>query len=177
MRRTVIAMLVLAALAAVFSLGTAAEAAPICNQTPPGTCRLAFNNGVGISSVLLKILGKDPSPTNPGGQNLTVRVCELTAPFDDPVRATVIRTASPKDIVSCQTPGAGVNTACSVTPAAKPATAASDTVFAIVQEVFGVADDTDDSIVEITAPGWDTLQVFVEDAQNATITTTRAVCP
>jgi hypothetical protein len=170
-------MLVLAALAAVFSLGAVAEAAPICNQTPPATCRLSFGNGVGISSALLKILGKDPSPTNPGGQNLTVKVCEAASPFDDPVRATVIRTAAPKDIVSCQTPGAGVNTPCSVTPAAKPATAASDTVFAVIQEVFGVADDTVNFIIEVTAPGWDTLQVFVEDTQNATIATTAAACP
>jgi hypothetical protein len=64
-----------------------------------------------------------------------------------------------------------------VTPAAKPATAASDTVFAVIQEVFGVADDTVNFIIEVTAPGWDTLQVFVEDTQNATIATTAAACP
>jgi hypothetical protein len=177
MRRSMRILLLAATLGGLLSLGAIGEAAPppICSQNPPGECRLRWNNDGGVSSSLLKIVVKDIAPNNPAAQHVKVRVCD-TGVLDDRFRLTVIRTATPKDILACHT-FTGDSIGCSVV-AAKAPSSASDTVFAIIQEVIGGAgDDVDGAFVQISAPGWETLKVYVEDNQNASVSATTDDCP
>jgi hypothetical protein len=174
MRRSMLILLLAATPGGLLSLGTIGEAAPICNQNPPGECRLQWSNAGGVSSSLLKIKVNDIAPNDPAAQHVKVRVCD-PGTLDDRFRLTVIRSAAPKDVQACHT-FAGDSIGCSVV-AAKAPTATSDTLFVIIQEVVGAGDDVDGAFVQISAPGWETLKVFVLDNHNAQVSPTTLDCP
>lgn len=153
------AMIALASVGVLFSF-TAQASAQTCNtNSVPLQCNATFTPSAATGVALLKVVARDIAPINGGAQNVTAQVCDVGA-LDDTFGLEVIRIAVPKEIRRCVT-AAGSGTGCSVTPVAQPATAASDTLFVVVQKVSGAV--TDGGRVEIRAAGWESLRVTRED--------------
>jgi hypothetical protein len=148
-------------------LGVAAQAsAQSCNTNSiPLQCNGTFTQSASTGAALLKVVAKDLSPINPGGQSVTAQVCDVGA-LDDTFGLEVIRTGAPKEIVRCVT-AAGSGTGCSLTPVSKPATAAADTLFVVIQKVSGAV--ADGGNFEVRASGWETLKVTREDTWFMTV--------
>jgi hypothetical protein len=162
MHRAVIA---LASVGVLLSFTAQASAQSCSTNSVPLQCNGTFTPSAATGTALLKVVAKDVSPINAGAQNVTAQVCDVGV-LDDTFGLEVIRTGSPKDILRCVTT-AGSGTGCSLTPVAKPANAASDTVFVVVQKLSGAV--ADGANFEVRATGWETLKVTREDTFFSTI--------
>jgi hypothetical protein len=153
------AAIALASVGVLLSFAAQASAQSCNTNSVPLQCNGTFTPSASTSVALLKVVAKDLAPINAGAQNVTAQVCDVGA-LDDSFGLEVIRTAAPKDILRCVTT-VGSGTGCSLTPVAKAATSASDTLFVVIQKVSGAV--TDGGNFEIRASGWETLKVTRED--------------
>jgi hypothetical protein len=143
---------------------TAQAAAQSCNtNSVPLQCNGTFDPSASTGVALLKVVVKDVSPINAGAQNVTAQVCDIGT-LDDTFGLEVIRAGIPNDILRCVTI-AGSATGCSLTPIAKAANAAADTLFVVLQ-----GPGADLANFEIRAPGWETLKVTRLDTFFSTVT-------
>jgi hypothetical protein len=156
------AVMALASICLLLGFTAQASAQSCSTNSIPLQCNGTFDPLDTIGVALLKVVAKDLSPINAGGQNVTAQICDVGA-LDDTFGLEVIRTGSPKEVLRCTTL-AGSATGCSLTPVARPATASSDTLFVVLQ---GPGPDL--ANFEIRATGWETLKVTREDTSRSTV--------